>query len=176
MTPFVVTGDENRLTLTQPLEGRLWSVGCPLFALALVSILLLGSLGLVYDSVHPAAHRDSGFFDPHDNHLGFLWALALLVVAALLPIYLKVTTTSCIVYQLDRTTGWFTRADTPIARLGHIERVCVRAVTDPDERYLYRLVVLHDDGHEFTVQESYDEMTVWSVAEAIAGFVGVRVV
>lgn len=175
MQRFLVCRTDEQLTLTRPLDDRIVSVGCPLFAVSLLCALLLGLLSLAHDTQPPLTHGEAGFFQPRGNHLGFLWLVSSLLLLILTPVYLLKTDRSHLSFSLDRARGQFRQNSVVITSLRRIEQVRIRRLVDPDRTPLYRLLVIYGDGHEILIHHSYDEAEIQALADEIADFVAVPV-
>lgn len=173
MGRFAVSKDDDRLTLSQSYEGRHLINGCLMFFVASICTMTLGILALV-NEMSPDHSGQS--FTPQGNHFGFLWLVSCALTAILLPLHFHFSRKSRILFSFERGTGVFTRNNRKIARLSRLEYVQVRTHFDPDEQSMYQLSIFHDDGHETTIDDSYDEIGVRVLAQEIAEFAGVRTV
>lgn len=174
MNRFVISRDADRLTLTQPQDDRILSVGCPLFLIGVVSTTVLGLLGLIFDAQNVLG-SGGDFFVPRRNHLGFLWAVALIGMLVFLPVYVLRTGRARTVWSFDRATDCFARNGRRLTALRRVEQVRVRALNDPDGRFLYHLFVIYGDGREVLLHQSYDDAEIWILAHEIGGFASVGV-
>lgn len=175
MTRWQLVKDDGHLTVTFPMVDRLLAMGCPLFVTALVCVSILGILALVNDT-QSSLGRGGGFFDPHANHLGFFWLLALGVTAILVPCTVARCYRTGLVYSFSRTTGQFRRNNEVITPLRRIEKLRVRARSDPDEVSVYHLIVSYGDGHEIELHDTYNEIEIWHLAEEIGNFIRVPII
>ena len=179
---FEVTRDEERLLLASPVGLGQLLTGCLLLGIAFLSVLALGGLSLLHESHLTGENVAPGGtvgFGPHGNHFGLLWLAGVVLAILLVPLTIVHLYRGGPVYVFDRRTGEFRRGTRLVTRLGRIEAVCVRRVTpveERDERPLYRLLVLYDDGFEMVLNESHYDEPLEALAEEIAGFVDREVV
>src|SRR5438105_11943716 len=104
MNRYDMLREEERLTLTLPIERRLMHAGCPLFLLAAVSIVGLCMLTIAVEA-HSLNDGHAGdparLFNPHENQFGFLWLIACLLVTVFLPVYVYRVRRSSVVLSSD---------------------------------------------------------------------------
>jgi hypothetical protein len=174
--------DRDRLTLTKSLGDRITSTGCLLFFGAFASITAIGLLSLMQDvsfvdaGGRDAPQDDARFFHPRYNHFGYFWAVGSLLMLFLVPFYVVRAHRSSLVFCFDRTSGLFSRNGKPVAALARIEYVWIRETRDPDDAYLYLLLIVYSDGHELLIDNSYDERRIVNLAKEVAAFLDVRMV
>jgi len=179
MSRFVVSREEERLTLTEPMERRLLMLGCPLFACAAFSVLLLAFLSVIHEAQTPGTSTSTEplrFFDPSVNHFGFLWLVASVLLAILVPLYAFLIHRDSVVFTFDRSNGRFSRHGKVVAPLRRIEYLQIRKSADGGGMPSYTLFVVYLDGHEMFIEQSHDEDDTWRLAMEIADFLSVRAV
>ncbi len=178
MNRYDMVREEERLTLTLPIERRLMNAGCPLFLLAAISVLALGFLSIAVEahSVSDHAGDPSRLFNPHQNQFGFLWLVACLMVTVFTPLYVYLVRRYSTAFSFDLSKGALLRYGKPVTWLSRIEYLRIRRSRDPDDFCTFSLVLVHNDGHELLVDESDEENEIRWLAREIAEFTGVRVV
>ncbi len=179
MGRYDIIRDDERLTLTTPVERRMVAAGCPLFLFASASLLVLGTLSVIYESRRPTVKSTtelSALFNPHINQFGFLWLMAVLFIAAMVPIYAYLIRRWSTAYCFDMSKGALLRFGKPLTWLSRIEFIRVTRTRDADEHAEYAVVIVHDDGHELKIDESDDEREMRWLAREVAEFTGVRIV
>lgn len=175
MPGFQIWETDDLLTLRMPVDARRVAVGCGGFAAAAFCLMLLGAAGVWMEATSTETGGDvAAFFDPARNHFGFLWLVALALLAAFLPYYVWRVSRSGVILAFDRADGVLRRNGLVVCRLVRIDAVRMAAVRAPGERRLYRVDVVYDDGCKLLVDESHDLDDVRPAAVAIADFLGVE--
>jgi hypothetical protein len=173
MSRISIKREGKRLILTLSPPPARMAFGFLLLFFTLACLTPLGILGIMQAAVNEQGSSQSptlGFTDPHANHFGFLWLVGVGLVAVALPIFAWKLYRANITYSFDRVSGKLTRNGKVIAPLRRIESVRLWQHEDCDDRMLYRLSIIHSDGFEHDIDESYDEAEMWSVAREVADF------
>lgn len=174
MTGFLISESEDVLTLSMPVDARRVAIGCGGFGIAFLCLTLLGAAGVWMEaSTARDAGGPAGFFDPGQNHFGFLWLVALALLAGFVPFYVWRVSRSGVTLAFDRGEGVLRRNNAVVCRLVRIEFVRLAAVRRTQGQRCFRVSVFYDDGNELLVDESPDIDAVRPAAAAIADFLGV---
>jgi hypothetical protein len=179
MSRYDIIRDDEKLMLSTPVERRMIAAGCPLFLFASASLLVLGTLSVIYQSRRQPGRQASdlsALFDPHVNQFGFLWLMAVVFIAAMVPIYAYFVRRWSTAYCFDMSKGALLRFGKPVTWLSRIEFIRVTRTRDADEHADFAVVIVHDDGHELKIDESDDEGEMRWLAREVAEFTGVRIV
>lgn len=176
MARLQVTKTDDRLVLSTRMDARRAAIGCIGFLAATLCLILLGALGLVFEATRDQPTPDleaAEFLNPLHNHFGFLWLLGSLLLAAIVPFYLLRIQRSADVLSFDREEGTVAHNGRVVTRLPRIEFVRLLETSDTAGRTLYKLSLVHDDGHELALDESYDPEDVQYIGAEITDFLGV---
>lgn len=176
MSGLQIQKTDDRLVLSSRMDARRVAIGCAGFAAASLCLALLGALGLVFEATRERTVAEvdvAEFLNPAHNHFGFLWILCCIVLAATVPIYLWRVQRAGLVIAFDREAGVLTRNGRIVTRLARIEFVRLLRTVDSAGRTLHRVSILHDDGHDLVLDESYDPDDLRPVAAEITDFLGV---
>src|SRR5438067_32247 len=135
MSSYEIIRDEERLTLATPTERRMLLVGCPVFLFSIASLFVLGAITILYES-HGIDSRLAGdpshLFNPHGNQFGFLWLVACLFVAIMLPLYAWIIKRVSNIFSFDLAKGALIKHGKPLIWLSRIEYLLIRRVRDVD--------------------------------------------
>lgn len=163
-----VDRNSAELVVTARERGSLPVHGCLFLLFSMGCVLLLGMMAVIAQRRYDA--EASHFFLPHDNQLGFLWISATVGMFILVPIYLRKVYGATETVTFSRTRRTVTRNGRPVTRFEKIECLQLRERRDPDGRFLYEVCLLHDDGSEKLLSESYEERSAMNLANEIASF------
>ena len=169
-----ISGDDDHLSLTLTPGAQRVVPGCMMLGFTFFCLTLLAVLAIVKADI--GGGEETNFVNPRANHFGFLWLTTTLAAAIVTPIYAVRVILAPIVFRFDRETGFFTQCGKKVAPLTKIESVKIAHADDPDNRTLHRLVVVHSDGFETTVDNWYDEEESNFVAKVVADFCCVKVI
>lgn len=156
------------LVVTARERGSLPVHGCLFLLFSMGCILLLGMMAVVSQSRFDA--HAGHFFAPRSNQLGFLWLFSTVGMFLVVPLYLRRVYGATVTTTFSRTQRIVSRNGRPVTRFEKIECLQLRERRDPDGRFLYEVCLLHDDGSEKLLSESYDERAAMNLANEIAGF------
>ncbi|MGC8667175.1 MAG: hypothetical protein ACP5VE_03530 [Chthonomonadales bacterium] len=177
MAGFAVQQYDHKLVLYKSHQGRLHSVGCVYFGIALCCAGILGLLGLLWEAESGTDHTaldPPQLFSPHGNHFGFLWLVAMAVLFGLVPAYAARAYRAGTRIVFDRIAGTVSVNGRCVTRLDRVEGVVLRCTTDPAGVPIHRLVLLHSDGAEWVIHTAYNRPEVSNLAWAIASFLGLE--
>lgn len=176
MPGILLDQEPRRLSLIVPLGERMARTGCVLFVIAFTCILSLAFLAIRQEvaSGNDPSQDIVHLIHPRQNHFGFFWLIGSAAMFFVLPWYVKRAFSARIVYCFDLDTGLFTKDSKTLVPLKKIESIEVRPQMDPDGRYAFRLLVIHSDGYDVPLEESYDEERLVALAEQISSFLDVN--
>jgi hypothetical protein len=179
--PFDVSGGADELTLRLENRGELSLKGCFLFAFTMCIVLALGFLSVLHPAetnvmANVSVDDPERVFAPTQNHLGFLWLCASLLMLVLVPLYVLRAYKAALTFTFRKSDDAFLRDQRLVTHLGRIEYVSIRETKDPDARYLYLLNIVYGDGQEMLLHNGYEEREVMNLANEISGFLGRPVV
>ena len=175
--PFDVSETGDCLILRLENRGELGLKGCFFAGAMMLGLLCLGVLSVVQTAERTRMGMDdpSRLLAPTHNHFGFLWMFGLITLFVGFPVYVVRTYRSALTFSFNKTTDLFTRDNRKIARLGRIEYLRIRESRDPDNKYLYLLDIMYNDGQEMLLHNGYDEREIMNLANEIGAFVHCRV-
>lgn len=156
------------LTVTAQERGSLPVHGCLFLLFSMGCILLLGIMAVVRQSRFDA--DASQFFAPRSNQLGFLWLSSTVGMFVVVPLYLRQVYGATETTTFSRTRRTVSRNGRPVTRFEKIECLQLRERRDPDGRFLYEVCLIHDDGSEKLLSQSYDERAAMNLANEVAAF------
>jgi hypothetical protein len=179
--PFDVSDGADELTLRLENRGELSLKGCFLLLFTMGIVLTLGLLSVVHPVESNAMTNLSvddpeRVFAPTQNHMGFLWICASLLMLVLVPLYVLRAYKAALTFTFRRSDDAFLRDGRLVTHLGRIEYLSVRETKDPDARYLYLLDVVYGDGQQMLLHNGYEEREILNLANEISAFVGRPVV
>ena len=176
--PFDIVETAECLTLRLENRGELGIKGCFFAAAMMLGLLCLGVLSVVQTAEKSRMGMDdpSRLLAPTHNHFGFLWMLGLLVLFVGLPFYVVRCYRSALVFSFDRAGDAFYRDKRKVCRLRRMEYMRIRETRDPDNKYLYLLDAVYNDGEEMMLHNGYDEREIMNLANEIGAFARCRVV
>lgn len=172
--PYRVGRGDDTLTLRLENRGELTVKAVLLFSFTMTFILIVGVLSVIQTAnvgSRTTLDDPQTLFAPTRNHFGFLWLVASLLMFILVPLYLRRTYRSTLVFSFDRAANAFTKSGKQITRLTRIEYICLRETKDPDGAYLYLLSILYGDGYEVQLYNGYEERTAMNLANEISTFI-----
>lgn len=180
--PFDVRRDINTLTLRAADRGEIGFNGCLFFAGLTVFVMAMGILALFQAATvpqtmhHHLPNNPAPLLEPPGNHFGVLWGISIAALVVGVPLYVRKAYHSALVFTFRRSDDSFYRGTYRITRLSRVEYVALRETLDPDERYLYHLIIFYGDGRDVELHCGYNEREIMNLANEIASFVGTRVV
>ena len=176
--PFDIVETADRLTLRLENRGELGMKGCFFFGAMMLGLLCLGVLSVVQTAEKSRMGMDdpSRLLAPTHNHFGFLWMFGLITLFIFLPIYVVRCYHSALVFAFDKPANAFLRDKRKVSSLRRIEYLRIRESRDPDNKYLYLLDIMYNDGNEMMLHNGYDEREIMNLANEIGVFVHCRVV
>lgn len=172
--PYRIGRGDDTLTLRLENRGEITVKAVLLFAFTMTFILIVGVLSIIQsaETGSPSTIDDpQTLFAPTRNHCGFLWLTGTVLMFILVPLYLRRTYHSALVFSFDRAANAFTKSGKSITRLSRIEYVCLRETRDPDGAYLYLLSILYGDGYEVPLYNGYEERTAMNLGNEISSFI-----
>lgn len=147
--------------------------GCFLLLVTMLAIMTLGILSIVQTFGNPTFEDNpSRFFAPTRNHFGFLWLFSSVGMLLLVPLYVTKAYKAALVFTFRKSDDSFLRDNRLVAKLRRLEYFCIRETRDPDNRYLYLLQVVYNDGEEMLLHNGYDEREIMNLANELSSFVG----
>jgi len=178
--PFDVSGSAEELTLRLENRGELSLKGCFLLLFTMGIVLTLGLLSVLHPAESSVATMSvddpERVFAPTQNHMGFLWICASLLMLVLVPLYVLRAYKAALTFTFRRPDDAFLRDGRLVTHLRRIEYFSVRESKDPDARYLYLLDVVYGDGQQMLLHNGYEEREILNLANEISTFVGCPVV
>lgn len=173
----------EEFTLRLDNQGDISLKGCLLFAFTMVCILMLGILAVAQTAQAQQQHRrelvlgdPTRLFEPQQNHFGFLWLVATILILVGIPFYVRQAYKSPLCYTfLQGDGGEFLRNGRRVTRFSRIEYLLLRETKDADGRYLYLLDISYNDGLRMMLYNGYDDREIMNLANEISRFVGCRV-
>lgn len=174
--PIEVIRDFDSLSLRRENQGGLGWESYLFFAIAMLSITILGILSVVENN------QNIRINDPNPvqvsiashNQFAILWLFAVVLMMVGIPLYVKKAYRAALVFKFDHNSGWLYENKKRITPLRRIEYIAIREAKDTDGRYLYLLQVIHTDGYELLLHNGYDEREVLNLAKEICSFTGYR--
>ncbi len=177
MESFTIEHRGHQLILYRSSQGRLHSVGCIHFGIALCSVAVLGLLGLLWEAESGTDHtalNAQQLFSPHGNHFGFLWLVSMAIFLTIVPFYTARAYRAGTRIVFDLLTGTISVNGRLITTIARLEGVVVRTTRDPAGAPLHRVVLLHNDGAEWVMQTSYNKAEISALAQTVAKFLGLE--
>lgn len=168
--PFSLRRHAESLTLSIENESAFTWHMLALIAFTSLSILVLGVLSTLR-AAQTGVTDHGDFFYPKKNHFGFLWLFMTLGLLVGGPLVMARLYKAPLVFTFNGRNGTVFRNNELITRFRRIEAIRIEERKDPDGRFLYRLTLLHTDGHELLIYEVYEERLALNLANEISTFV-----
>lgn len=176
---YVLEPQGDSLILRMDNMGDISFKGCLLFAFTMLCVFILGILS-VFQTARTTDRVSLGdpsrLFEPQQNHFGFLWLVATIMVLGGIPIYIHLAYRAPLTYEFRKSELLFLRNGRRVTQFSRIEYVLLRESRDTDGRYLYLLDISYNDGMRMLLYNDYDERKTMNLANQIASVVGCRVV
>ncbi|MGC4043947.1 MAG: hypothetical protein QM758_09130 [Armatimonas sp.] len=167
---MTVREEDERLILRSEGGTNVTMKAILFIAITFACLTLMGAISLV-------SGRSTGqdIVTMKGNNVGFLWALATVVMLVAIPWYLSKLHKPTFTLELLKKDRSVRREGSIVTRFDKVEFVAVSEGKDSDSRYNYTVALVYGDGQELVLAQSYEERNQLALADRLAGYIGTRV-